>query len=313
MARHITLLIVGLGLIFTSCSKVTVEATQTTMPTGLLTPYHTQTPKPIKPTPTVVVIIPETPAPTPTPYLYKVKNDDTMLGIAYQFGISLQDLQAANPTVDPHFIGPGLELIIPIGGEIPEILPTPTAYPLQAEQPRCYAAGDGGAWCIVALHNDQETNLENLSVWIGLYDNQGENFTSQVAYAPLNLLRPGSQMPMMAYFTPPLPGEFTARSEVLSALEVEVGDPRYVDADIKINNVDIISESTQAFVSGEVLLPEDTPIPSQVWVLAVAYGANGDIVGARKWKSAGETQFELTVYSLGGMIDQVKVLTEVRP
>ncbi|MFZ2097681.1 MAG: LysM domain-containing protein [Anaerolineales bacterium] len=313
MIRRIFGLILGLGLFLSSCNNATVQSTQTVIPTGILTPFHTVTPKPVNPTATILVVIPETPAPSPTPYLYTVKNEDTMLGIAYQFGISLQDLQAANPTVDPHFMGPGLQLVIPIGGEIPDIIPTPTAYPVKTKQPICYAAGDGGAWCIVTIQNDQGTSLENLSAWIGLYSSEGENFTSQIAYAPLNILHPGDAIPLMAYFAPPLPSKFTARSEVLSALEVEVDDIRYVDADVRMNGVEINSTGSQAVVNGEVLLPDDTPSPSQVWVLAVAYDSNGDIVGARKWKSARATKYELTVYSLGEMIDHMEVLTEVRP
>ena len=102
-----------------------------------------------------------------------------MLGIAIQFGIKLEDLQAANPTVDPHYMGAGLKLIIPISEEIPEVLPTPTPAPVQTEQPQCYRTGDGGAWCIMALRNEQQSSIENLSVWMGLYNQSGENITSQ--------------------------------------------------------------------------------------------------------------------------------------
>jgi LysM repeat protein len=313
MIKKLVCVIVGLLICLSSCSQATIEVTPTVLATGALTPYYTHVPQPLTPTATIVVNIPVTPAPTPTPFLYTVKNDDTMLGIAYQFGVTLQDLQAANPTVDPHFMGPGLQLVIPIGGEIPESIPTATAYPVAAKQPLCYPAGDGGAWCIVAIQNDQKTSLENLSAWIGLYTQQGENFANQVADAPINILRPGSTMPLMAYFAPPLPSNFTARSELVSALEVDVNDQRYMDADIKMNNVQINDDGNQVLVSGEVLLPEDMPNPSQVWILAVAYDAKGDVVGVRKWKSDGETQFELNVYSLGEKIENVQVLSEVRP
>jgi hypothetical protein len=36
-----------------------------------------------------------------------------MLGIAFQFGTKLEDLMAANPKVDPHYMGEGLTLVIP--------------------------------------------------------------------------------------------------------------------------------------------------------------------------------------------------------
>ena len=236
-----------------------------------------------------------------------------MLGIAYQFGISLQNLQAANPEVDPHFMGEGLKLIIPINQEIPETLPTPTPLPVKANQPKCYRAGDGGVWCIVSVTNEMETSLENLSVWIGLYNAQGEIITSQVAYAPLNILRPGSTMPLMAYFAPPLPEAFQAQSEVLSSLEVAIDDTRYLDLQVRIGTAEISQDGRQALVDGEVLSSNEATAISQLWALTVAYDANGDIVGARKWKSEGETRFEITVYSLAGRIDHVEVLTEARP
>jgi LysM repeat protein len=313
MVRKILYLIMGLGLFLSSCTQATVQATPTLYPTGLLTPYHTITPKPVTPTATIMVTIPVTPAPTPTPFLHTVTNDDTMLGIAYQYGISLEDLQAANPRVDPHYMSVGMQLIIPIGGEIPEVVPTPTAIPVHVKQPHCYQAGDGGAWCIIALRNEMDTSLENLSVWIGLYTPQGEIIASQVAYAPLNILHPDSTLPLMAYFAPPLSEDFEARSEVLSALAVATDDPRYLDLQVKTEMVEINPDGKQAVIRGDVILPEDIPTPSQIWALAVAYDPEGDIIGARKWKSVGETHFEITVYSVGGRIDHVEVLTEIRP
>jgi len=271
------------------------------------------TPSPIQATSTIKVTIPITPAPTATPFLYTVKGNDTMLGIAYHFGISLEELQAANPTVDPHFMGEGMKLIIPISGEIPENLPTLTPLPVQAEQPKCYSAGDGGKWCVVKLKNEMETSLENLSAWIGLYDTQGELISSQVAYAPLNILCPGSSIPLMAYFDPPFPDEFQAQSEVLSALPVATDDARYLDLQVKIDHQTFNQDGSQAVIYGDVIVPDGTPSPSQLWVLAVAYDSNGDAVGARKWKSAGETNFNITVYSLAGKIDHVEVLIEARP
>ncbi len=304
---------VGLGLLLSGCSQATIQVTPTVTPKGVLTPYRTPTPSPLIPTETIQVTIPVTPTPTPTPFIYIVKHDDTMLGIAFQFGIKLEDLQAANPTVDPHYMGDGQQLIIPISEEITEILPTPTAVALQVDQPRCYQGGDGGAWCIMALHNDQETSLENLSAWIGLYNEAGEIIISQTAYAPLNILTPGTTIPIMAYFAPPLPDEFQARGEVLSALALAMNDQRYLNSQIMVDKVEINTDGGGATVRGEVVLPVNSTPPSQLWVLAVAYDVDGNIVGARKWKSAGEKEFEFTVFSVAGAIDHIGMLSEARP
>ncbi len=38
--------------------------------------------------------------PSPTPFAHVVKKDDTLLGIAIRYGISLEDLLAANPGIE---------------------------------------------------------------------------------------------------------------------------------------------------------------------------------------------------------------------
>jgi LysM repeat protein len=313
MVRRIAYLFTALGLILSSCTQATLQVATTPAPSGVLTPYHTLTPTPIIPTATYQMVIQVTPAPTPTPFMHTVTNDDTMLGIAYQYGITLEDLQAANPGVDPHFMGVGMQLVIPISGEIPEIIPTPTPAPLDWKQPQCFRTREGGAWCILPVRNALETSMENISAGIGLFTPEGTNISSQVVYASLNLLRPGKTLPLMSYFAPPLPEEFEAHAEILSALPVADDDTRYLDLEDKVEKVEISTDGTQAIVSGEVIVPDGTPLPSQLWALIVAYDSDGNIIGARKWESSGEAQFELPVYSLAGRIDHIEVLTETRP
>jgi LysM repeat protein len=65
----------------------------------------------------------ETPLPSPTPFTYVVKEGDTLSGIAEQFGISLDDLQAVNPDISPASMPIGTVLQIPShpsnpGGEL---------------------------------------------------------------------------------------------------------------------------------------------------------------------------------------------------
>jgi LysM repeat protein len=313
MMHKTTILLITLVLILSSCDQATPLATPTSRATGILTPYHTLTPSPIVPTATIMVVIPVTPAPTPTPFTHKVIKGETMLGIAFQYGVSLDDVKAANPTVDPQFLSVGTNLVIPIRGEIPEIIPTPTPAQVSVDQSRCYRSGEGGAWCIVAVLNELKTGVENISVWIGLFTKQGVNISNETVYAALNLLKPGDTIPLMIYFKPPIPEEIQSQSRLLSALEVVEDDPRYLKSQADIDQVVISQDGSQAEVSGEVNLGNNNSLPSQVWALAVAYDANGNIIGSRKWESAGETQFAITVYSLAGAIDHVMVLTEARP
>jgi LysM repeat protein len=311
--RRCVSLIAMLVFLLASCSQPTLQPTPTIKPTGVLTPYHTITPSPVISATRAMVTIVVTPAPTPTPYTHTVVKGETMLGIAFQYGIALADLQAANPSVDPHFLSVGTQLIIPINGEIAETIPTITPVPVEWQQPECYRTGDGGAWCILTVKNQLETDVENLSALIGLFTPQGTNIASQVAYSALNLLRAGDTIPLMSYFPAPLPEGFVAQGEILSGLAVASDDTRYLDLEADVSKIDISSDGIQAVVSGEVILPSDMTQPSQLWALIVAYDSNGKIVGARKWESSGETQFKLPVYSLAGKIDHVEVLTDARP
>ncbi len=313
MIRKISCLAIGLGILLSSCSQVTVQTFATQPPTGVITPYFTPTATVARPTATIQVTIPVTPSPTSTPVLHTLTSDDTMLGLAFRYGVSLDALKTANPSVNPNAMSVGAQLVIPINTQAPQEIPTPTAIPAEVRQPHCILTGDGGAWCIVAIHNDLDITLENLSVWIGLYNSEGEIFNNQVVYAPMDILRPGGTMPLMAYFQPPLPANFTPRTELLTADGLSADDPRYLEVTARTESLEISPDGSQAEVKGEVLLPSGAATPSQVWVLAVAYDVAENIIGARKWKSAGDTHFDITVYSLGASITTVELLTEVTP
>lgn len=88
---------------------------------GEATPTPAATPAPTdifvpteEPAPTEPVEATEDPAATPVSgERYTVKQGDTMWAIALDFGISLDDLRAANPDVDPRLMRVGTVLVIP--------------------------------------------------------------------------------------------------------------------------------------------------------------------------------------------------------
>ena len=346
-------LLLALGLAACESAAPTALPSPSYSPPGALTPYWTPTPSrtPLPPEqPAALATLPMTPAPSATPFTHMVAQGETMLGIALKYGIALEDLLAANPGVDPQFLSVGAQLVIPLGGQITEALPTATPLAAPWTGPVCYRSAEGGAWCFVLVENDQPGGLENLSAWVGLFDAQGQNAASQVAIPGLNLLPGGRALPLAAYFAPPLPEVFTAQAELLTALEVAEGDGRYLAAEVEELAVQIAPDGMQAMVNGQVWLAG--PAPALVWVEAVAYDVGGQVVGVRKWEGSqpcmglfptvtptgsptvtptapGDaaptgsplpmltpafcTDFALTVYSLGEAIQRVDVLVEARP
>jgi LysM repeat protein len=133
----ILLLILGTA----ACGQTSPTATPIPTPTRQLTPYWSPTPSQTLPLKSLQINTPSPPpSPTLTPITYKVVKGDTMLGIALRFGVSLEDLLAANPEVDPRFLSIDTNLIIPLKEE--EILvvifswsKTPSPMPWKISRP----------------------------------------------------------------------------------------------------------------------------------------------------------------------------------
>ena len=278
-----------------------------------LMPFRSPTATDLKPTLTPMARMPVTPAPSPTPFIHVVVTGETMLGIALRYGITLQALQAANPEVDPQFLSVDAQLIIPLGDEIQAEIPNPTAVNMDWSGPTCYPTGEGGHFCFLLVENNLFVSVENMSAWIGLYEENGTLATSALAVGPLNILWPGEAMPLIAYFHPPLPSAINPHGELLTAVEVPEGDSRYLDWQIVDLKVEVKGELlSEAWVTGMFEPPSETISPSQIWILVVAYDRLGQVVGVRKIETSGDQVFNMIVYSLGGAIERVEILTEVR-
>lgn len=319
--RKICLYMVLVATLMGSCATVTPTASPLAEPTALITPFLSPTPTITLPAPTALEVIPVTPEPTATPFSHTIVKGDTMLALAFTYGVKLEDLLAANPQVDPHFLVVGETLVVPIEGGDPATLPTPTPVPVRIVEPNCYSTLDGGVWCFLLVHNDTPHGLENLTAWIGLFDEQGNNLAGQVAAAPLNLLEPGHALPLIAFFPPPIPvalDELHASAELLTALAVADDDQRYLEGSMQVDEVLVEEGDSQAQVSGSVGAPEDSAASGVVWLAAMAYDENGQVVGVRKLELAdaidpGESlPFKIALFSLGGDIAEVEVLLEIR-
>lgn len=307
------LFLVGFNL--SACAKPIPQSLET--PTETLKPliaYLTPTATRPVPTSTPVDIVPVNPVPSATPFLHLVTRGETMLGIALKYGVTLDALQAANPGVDAQFLPVDAQLIIPLGNELRIEIPTPTPVNLDWATPICYPTGEGGLWCYLLVRNTLATTVENLSAWIGLYAENGSLITSSVAVGLLNILRPGDEMPLIAYFNPPLPSRFVPRGELLTAVELPAEDKRYQDWQVGDLTVEIgAGRSHEANIAGVLQQPDGSAPPRQVWIIAVAYDLAGRVVGVRKIETTGELDFQMVVYSQGEAIDRVEILAELKP
>lgn len=242
-------------------------------PAADLIPYHTATPSRTLPPPTPAgtetpTPLPPTapPPPTATPFLHTIAKGDTLLGIALRYGVPVEDIQTANPEINPNLLVVGTQVIVPIpldgsgeaGEGTPQALATPTPVAVEQAAPVCYPQSDGGLWCLALVGNESGRTLENVSGWLSLQP-PGAEALGQAVITPLNILAPGAVLPVAAYFPPPAPQDAQASRpafELQAALPLAEDDPRYARTELTIENVEIMPGGLEAVVSGRVFFPQ---------------------------------------------------------
>lgn len=191
-----------------ACGRVVTPQPTATAPS----PTHTAIPTSrVRLTATAPLLPPAntaTPTVSPTPVIHVVQGGETLLGIALDYGVSLQALQAANGIEDPRFLQPGQRLVIPIGQETGTsgsglLLPTPTPMPLGVHGIALYETPVGSLWCLGEVVNTTEIPLTNVRVRLTLYDTAGQMLMEAEADAASDLIPPGERAPFAFLFTDP--------------------------------------------------------------------------------------------------------------
>lgn len=301
-----------LGL--TACAKESATTIQST-DTIYLESYQTRTPRPTQ------QIIPTQaqpttpPLPTPTPYQYSIQGGDTLLGIAYRFGITLDELLIANPQINPALLIIGQIVTIPNADNSTN---TPLNYtteiiPLDIAQPLCYPTTSDGLWCLVDIQNNTASLAENISVTFYLYNQNGGLLDSHLGAPPSNILSPQQRIPASYHFLKAPAGFSYAQTVLTSAIQAQSSANRYISTQIIQKEVQLSASKTSATITG-ILQHQNIP-STYSWVIAVAYDSNNQPIGIRLWESttlSQEMPFTLAVYSLSGAIEKVEILTETR-
>jgi hypothetical protein len=310
MPRFMVNICLILLLLLSACTTATSTPTVIASPI----PYQTLT---IPYTPTVIPPMVGIALPTPTTITYTVVQGDTLIGIAGRYGITLETLLTANPSIQTSLLSVGTTLIIPNGIQVTGE-PTPTPALLPVLQAHCWSETDGGLWCFALLQNQYAETVENISARFTLLDSEQKTLAEDVAYGLLDILPPGRLMPLALHFPPPILGNRSLRVQLTSAIRLLPGDARYLPVMLEGTLVSVAASGLTAQVTGKVVLA-GPGTSSQLWVLAVAYDAEGQVVGVRRWDSTSPmtatepVSFNFLISSLGPRIDKVEFLSEARP
>ncbi|MEN4011585.1 MAG: LysM domain-containing protein [Chloroflexota bacterium] len=323
--RTLSILTLLIGALLTSCSQPP-QATPSPSPRpalpGALTRYPGPTPSV---TPSLTPADTPTPLPTvtPTPRTHTIRLGDDLFGISLFYDITLQDLLAANPTVQPNLLRVGDSLIIPAAQYTPTIdpknPPLPTPVGLSLDQPACFPVNPGGIWCFGLARNDQSYAVESISAVFRLYNRASGEILAKTAYPPLNRLAAGEILPLAVYFPAPAAQNFSASIELLTALPLPPDDQRYISLEISHPVTTYSDDRFSAEVSGSLALAAGQPSAAMVTLAAAALDDTGRVVGLRRWEynqplESGESlPFQVKVYSSGAPIAQVLLFSEGLP
>lgn len=311
------LVLVGLGalaLVAGCAPQVTPTAHPTDTPTLSPTPLvaitrpATATPAPLTPLPTA------TPTITPTPVIYVVQKGDNLLGIARQYGVTLQALQEANGILDPRRLQIGQELVIPLDADALVEPPTPTATPVPVaiEHVAFLETPAGGVWCLGEVRNLHSEPVELVQVQVSLYDEKGSPLAYQSGFTFLDQIPAGASGPFGILFEQG-PSRF-ATYQIVPLSAVPAREEGRTSLRLSVSDLvgEVLGPAAYA-VRGQVQ-NEDSASLEAVFAIVTLYDAEGKVIGVRKVAPEQETlppgarsPFEAIFLGLSAPVDRYTV------
>ncbi|RLC66626.1 MAG: hypothetical protein DRI48_04245 [Chloroflexi bacterium] len=221
---------------------------------------------------------------TLTPIVHVVQQGDNLVSIAYEYGVSVQAIQAANGIENPQFLQIGQELIIPSGeeesGATGLLLPTPTPLPFKVQGIAFHETPVGSLWCLGEVLNDTQSSLKNVQVQVTLFDADGERVAEANTFAASDLIPPGGRSPFGMLFTAP-PAEW-ASSQVAIMRGEDAGELTDSYVPVAVSEVEGQPAGPQLRVSGVIQNTSPDQSAGRVVIVATTYDAEGSVTGFRQ-------------------------------
>jgi LysM repeat protein len=267
-----------------------------------VTPRATSTPVAWTPAATA------TPTATPTPIIYVVQAGDNLLGIAIQYGVTVEGLQEANAITDPRLLQIGQELVIPREeGLANQPTPTPTPLPFQIANVGFYETPVGSLWCLGEVVNNTGAGIEQVQIAVSLYDAEGETVATGSTFTEFDIIPNEGKMPFALLFTEPPSGFSHHQVAALSGVTVVHWGRYYMDLTIESDRGEASGERAYV-VTGQVRNTGQYEA-EQIRIVVTVYDAEGRVVGIRRGSPETQTlavdessPFRVSLSSLGGQV-----------
>jgi LysM repeat protein len=176
------------------------------------------------PPPSIAAFPTATPQPEPASAAtaYTVRPGDTLLGIALERGVSVEQMRAANPNIDPLALQVGQVLLIPEPGT-----PVAAALPpiaLELGRPLCYPTIAGSSLCLGKVTNPHAEPVGSVRVRVQLFDRSGQPVAETTTGLEQALIPPGQSAPYRVIFDTDSQDGQQAAATLLQAVAVPASD-----------------------------------------------------------------------------------------
>jgi LysM repeat protein len=265
---------------------VTPQPTRGPAPTNTLLPIHTPVIGSAGKAPALPLADTATPTVSPTPIVYVVQSGDTLLGIAMEYGVSVEAVQRANGIQDPQYLRVGQELLIPTGEEDAEassgnvLLPTPTPIQFDMQGVACYETPVGSLWCMGEVINTIDAPVTNVNILVTLFDPNGQRVAEKDTFVASDLIPPGGRSPFGVLFADPPSGPIIPQTTIVRG---EVAG-ELTDAYISLTPVDVESRSDgqQIEINGSIRNDDAQRAANHLTIIVTTYDADDQVTGFRQ-------------------------------
>jgi LysM repeat protein len=314
---HLHISVVLLFFMLAACSSPDMEITPLATTTLRSVSSYTPTSKPSSSLTPIGTPIPA--GPTPTPFVHIIQQGETLLEIAFRYGVQFDDIVLVNPQIDPNLLRIGEEIRIPgSDGEPVEILlPTPTPIPVHIKTLGCHESPSLVFICMVSITNNEEFMVAGVSAHITLHDRDGRILDNQIVYAPINQIPTGQEIPLIAIFDRKPSGYSGFHVDLLSAVQVADLIDELPEIDVLDTRTIYEAERRLAEVSGRLSIAAHEGDEFLVRVVGVVFDAKGEPIGMNVWEeridsaNIEEIEYRFSIFSLGPEIAGINIYPEV--
>lgn len=297
-----------------ACAPQVLERTpsplRSPLPAASVTPWQSATPARQTPSPGGLAGQELLPSPTATPRSHTIAKGEDLTGIAIRYGLTVAELRAANPDVNPNLLRVGATLVIPAGSQMvtPSAPVLPTPLPATLSGPVCYAQADDSLTCLALAHNEGESGQESLALRLRVRLADGR-IVEGVMYALLDRLPPGGTVPFALQMEGETAGNFGSAVELLRSYPLEDVEERYTAVDMSGLSGEIGQDGSSAVVSGSLSVEADA---RRLRLVAWGWDAENRLAAVRVWEAeggvpAGQAQdMRLQLFSLGAPLARLE-------